>query len=81
MSVMAFTFFSCLGQLVETLRELQFWIPKLRFDKTAAKETTAWAAGWPPCSLAMLGDRKDLGHISVINGVQRPIPVQGDHRV
>ena len=81
---MAFTFFSCLGQLVETLRELQFWIPKLKFYKTAAKETTTWAAGWPPCSLAMLGDRKDLGHISVINGVQRPIPVQdvqGDHRV
>ena len=84
-SAMAFIFFSCLGQLVETLRELQFWIPKLRLDKTAAKETTAWAAGWLPCSLAMLGDRRDLDHIPVLRGVQRGLipvqDVQGDYCV
>ena len=68
---------------METLRELQFWIPKLKLDKTAAKETTAWAACWRPSSLALLGDRNDLGQ-TIIDGVQGPVPVQdvqGDYRV
>ena len=42
--VMASIFFSCLGQLVDTLRELQFWIEQVRLVRIEARETAVAAA-------------------------------------
>ena len=41
---MASIFLSCLGQLVDTLRELQFWIEQVRLVRIEARETAVAAA-------------------------------------
>ena len=76
--VIASIFFSCLGQLVETLSELQFWAEKVRLASTEARETAAAAA---PLLAAWLGERRvhSLG-VGLLHGVGVACVVGGQGR-
>ena len=65
-SVIHLIFFSCLGQLVETFRELQFCAEQVRFCKIVVRVRAAGRG--PPA--AGLGDRADLGTSLLLHGVQ-----------
>ena len=56
-SVIALIFFVCLGQLVDMLRELQFWIAMDMLVRIPVSRLAAAAAG------NALGDLAILGHI------------------
>ena len=63
--VILFIFFNCLGQLVDTLRELQFCAEQVRFCRIVLRVRAA--GSWPPA--AGLGDRETRGSSHQLSGL------------